>query len=76
MGLGQTIEKTFLGELITVIQAEVLIILRCMENLIERGRHNNRIYICSGSRAAINALTKNHYKIIYIVWGQKPALEV
>jgi len=53
MSLEQTMER-FLGGLATV---EVLAILRYTKILIEQGKQNNRIYICSG-RAAINDLTK------------------
>jgi len=41
-----------------VFQAKVLVILRCTENLIERRKKNNRIYICLDNRALINAFTK------------------
>jgi len=60
------------GELATVFQAEVLAILRCMENLIEQEKQNNRIYICSDSRA-INALTKTTTESS-VVWDCMQAL--
>jgi len=56
-----------MGKLATIFQAEVLAILRCAENLIERGRHNNCIYICLDSRTAIIASIKITTKVS-VVW--------
>jgi len=52
------IERHFYGNVSSIFQAKVLAILRYVENFIERERYNNRIYICSDSRATINALIK------------------
>ncbi|XP_011686394.1 PREDICTED: uncharacterized protein LOC105449095 [Wasmannia auropunctata] len=51
-------ESIPVGGLATVFQAEVLAIHRCAEILTETRRSRHTIYICSDSRAAIEALTK------------------
>jgi len=50
-------ENILMGRLAMVFQAEMLAILRYIENLIKQGKYNH-IYVCSDDRAAINTLTK------------------
>ncbi|XP_011687449.1 PREDICTED: uncharacterized protein LOC105449763 [Wasmannia auropunctata] len=66
-------ESIPVGGLATVFQAEVLAIHRCAEILMETRRSRHTIYICSDSRAAIEALTKTTTESA-VVWDCKQAL--
>jgi hypothetical protein len=51
-------ESIPMGSLSTVLFAEVIAILRCVELLLTKNLTRRRIHICSDSRVAIAALAK------------------
>ncbi|XP_018396627.1 PREDICTED: uncharacterized protein LOC108774895 [Cyphomyrmex costatus] len=53
-----------MGELATVFQAEVLAIQKCAELLL-RGKSRKQIYICTNSRAAIEARTSTESSMVW-----------
>jgi ribonuclease HI len=63
-----------IGSLSTVLQAEMMVILRCTQLLLSKNVTRNRIHICFDSRAAVAALAKTTTELA-LLWQNMQVLE-
>ena len=63
-----------MGSLSTVLQAEMMVILRCSQILLSKNITRRRIHICFGSRAAIAAFAKTTTESA-LLWENMQVLE-
>jgi ribonuclease HI len=71
---GKREESIPLDKYASVFQAEVMAILKCAQILLEEGRKDGRIRICSDSQAALRALGAPNFTS-RLTWECKQALE-
>jgi ribonuclease HI len=74
MDPGITIGRVFLWAASLVLQAEMMVILRCTELLLSKNITRRRIHICFDSRAAIAALAKTT-TVSALLWENMQVLE-